>query len=408
MGIQDEALQLHEAWRGKLEVCSRVGVSNKHDLSTAYTPGVAEPCRRIHRDESLVDLYTRRWNLVAVVSDGSAVLGLGNIGPRAAMPVMEGKAVLFKAFAGVDAFPICLETQDTDEIVRTVQLLEPTFGGINLEDISAPRCFEIERRLKETTHMPIFHDDQHGTAVVVLSGIINACRITDRDLADLHVVINGAGSAGIACAKLLLDVGVRDVVLCDSKGIVCSQRDDLNPVKRELLARTNKNDLCGSLLTAMEGANCFIGVSVGGAVSQHMVRSMDRDAIIFAMANPDPEIPPHLALEAGAAVVGTGRSDYPNQVNNVLGFPGIFRGALDVKATDINEAMKIAAAHALADLVRDQCSADYVMPEAFDPRVAPAVAAAVAKAAMDSGIAREPRDPAWVKKHTEELLELAL
>jgi malate dehydrogenase (oxaloacetate-decarboxylating) len=295
-----------------------------------------------------------------------------------------------------------------DEIVRTVRLLEPTFGGINLEDIASPRCFEVERRLKETTSMPIFHDDQHGTAVVVLSGIINACRITDRDLSDLHVVVNGAGAAGIACTRLLLDVGVRDIILCDSKGIVCTEREDLNAEKLDLLRRTNKKNLCGSLLTAMEGANCFIGVSVGGAVSQHMIRSMDRDPIIFALANPDPEIPPHLALEAGAAVVGTGRSDYPNQVNNVLGFPGIFRGALDVKASDINEAMKIAAAHALADLVRDRCSRDYVIPEAFDLRVAPAVASAVARAAIESGVAREPRDPDWVRKHTEELLEVVL
>lgn len=408
MNVQDEALRLHEQWRGKIEVCSRVGVSNKQELSTAYTPGVAEPCRRIHKDESLVDVYTRRWNLVAVVSDGSAVLGLGNIGPRAALPVMEGKAVLFKAFAGVDAFPICLDSHDVDDIVRTVQHLEPTFGGINLEDISAPRCFEIEKRLKQTTSMPIFHDDQHGTAVVVLSGIINACRITNRDLSDLHVVVNGAGAAGIACTKLLLDVGVRDIILCDSKGIICSKREDLNAVKKEMLQRTNKKDLCGSLLTAMEGANCFIGVSVGGAVTQDMVRSMDRDAIIFALANPDPEIPPHLALAAGAAVVGTGRSDYPNQVNNVLGFPGIFRGTLDVKASDINEAMKIAAAHALADLVVDCCTPEYVIPEAFDLRVAPAVAAAVARAAIESGIARDPRDPEWVRRHTEDLVQVAL
>ena len=404
MNIQEEALQLHEAWRGKIEVVSRVGVSCRHDLSTAYTPGVAEPCRAIYRDPALVDVYTRRWNLVAVVSDGSAVLGLGNIGPKAALPVMEGKAVLFKAFAGVDAFPICLDSQDPDEIVRAVQLLVPTFGGVNLEDISAPRCFEIERRLKASTDIPILHDDQHGTAVVTLSGIINACRLTGRALSDLHCVINGAGAAGIAIAKLLLDVGAKDIILCDSHGIICSQREDLNPVKREMLARTNKRDLCGTLADALVGANCFIGVSVKDAVTPEMVATMEDDAIIFAMANPDPEILPALARQAGAAVVGTGRSDFPNQVNNVLGFPGIFRGALDVRAADINETMKIAAAHALADLVGDRVSPDYVMPDACDLAVAPAVAAAVARAAVESGVARDPKDPEWVRRHTEELL----
>lgn len=406
MNIQEEALQLHETWRGKIEVVSRVGVSCRHDLSTAYTPGVAEPCRAIAKNPALVDLYTRRWNLVAVVSDGSAVLGLGNIGPKAALPVMEGKSVLFKAFAGVDAFPVCLDSQDPDEIVRAVQMLVPTFGGVNLEDISAPRCFEIEHRLKETTEIPIFHDDQHGTAVVVLSGIINACRLTGRGLGDLHCVINGAGSAGIAIAKLLLDVGAKDIILCDSYGIVCSRRDDLNPAKREMLDRTNKRDLCGTLADAMQGANCFIGVSVKDAATPDMVRSMDNDAIIFAMANPDPEILPDLAREAGAAVVGTGRSDFPNQVNNVLGFPGIFRGALDVRASDINEAMKIAAAHALANLVGGAVSPEYVIPDACDLRVAPVVAAAVAQAAVESGVARDPRDPEWVKRHTEELVGL--
>jgi malate dehydrogenase (oxaloacetate-decarboxylating) len=403
MNIQEEALQLHGVWKGKIEVVSRVGVGCKHDLSTAYTPGVAEPCREIYKHPELVDLYTRRWNLVAVVSDGSAVLGLGNIGAKAALPVMEGKAVLFKAFGGVDAFPICLDTQDVDEIVRTVQLLVPTFGGINLEDISAPRCFEIEKRLKETTDIPIFHDDQHGTAVVTMSGIINACKLTDRELGDLHCVINGAGAAGIAVAKLLLHVGVKDIIMCDSKGVVCSRREDLNPAKREMLSWTNKHDLCGTLADAMEGANCFIGVSAKDVVTPAMIRSMDRDSIVFAMANPDPEIAPELAKEAGAAVVGTGRSDYPNQVNNVLGFPGIFRGALDVRASDINEEMNIAAAHALAEVVTAELSVDQVMPDAFDARVAPAVAAAVAQAAMDSGVARAPKDPEWIKRNTEEL-----
>jgi malate dehydrogenase (oxaloacetate-decarboxylating) len=407
VNTQERALQLHKEWQGKIEVRGRVQVRDGTDLSLAYTPGVAEPCKEIHKDPKLVDVYTRRWNQVAVVSDGSAVLGLGNIGARAAMPVMEGKSLLFKTFAGVDAFPICIDSQDVDEIVRTVQLLTPTFGGVNLEDIAAPRCFEIERRLKETTDIPIFHDDQHGTAVVVLSGIINACKITKRELGDLKVVINGAGAAGIATAKLLLSVGVKDVILCDSRGIISSKRQDLNAEKQEMLKITNKEDRSGTLADAMVGANCFIGLSVKDAVNQDMVRSMGKDPIIFAMANPVPEIYPDKAREAGAAVVGTGRSDFPNQVNNVLGFPGIFRGALDVKASDINEPMKIAAAHALADLVGDRLSPDFVMPEAFDLRVAPAVAAAVAKAAMESGVAREPKDPEWVKKHTEELIGLA-
>ncbi|OIQ57017.1 NAD-dependent malic enzyme [Moorella thermoacetica] len=404
MSIQEKALSLHKEWQGKIETRPRVQIRNADDLTMAYTPGVAEPCKEIHRAPGLVDVYTRRWNLVAVVSDGSAVLGLGNIGARAAMPVMEGKSVLFKSFAGVDAFPICIDSQDVDEIVRTVQLLTPTFGGVNLEDIAAPRCFEIERRLKETTDIPIFHDDQHGTAVVVLSAIINACKITKRELSDLKVVINGAGAAGIACGKLLVDVGVKDVILCDSKGIICSERDDLNPIKKEMLQITNKEDRCGTLADAMEGADCFIGLSVKDAVTPEMVRSMGKDSILFAMANPVPEILPDVARAAGAGVVGTGRSDFPNQVNNVLGFPGIFRGALDVKASDINKAMKIAAAHALAGLVGDRLSPDFVLPEAFDPRVAPAVAMAVARAAIESGVARDPKDPEWVKRHTEELI----
>jgi len=405
MDTKQESLSLHREWAGKIEVTSRVPVGNSHDLSVAYTPGVAEPCREIHADPGLVDVYTRRWNQVAVVSDGSAVLGLGNIGARAALPVMEGKAVLFKAFAGVDAFPICLDTQDVEEIIRTVELLVPTFGGVNLEDISAPRCFEIERRLKESTDIPIFHDDQHGTAVVVLSGIINACRLTGRELGDLHVVVNGAGAAGIACAKLMLDVGVTDLIMCDSKGVICPDREDLNPIKQEMLTRTNKNHKCGTLADAMVGANLFLGVSVKDAVTQRMISSMEKDPIIFAMANPDPEIDPALAKEVGAAVVGTGRSDFHNQVNNVLGFPGIFRGALDVKATHVNESMKIAAAHALADLVGDRLSPEYVIPEAFDLHIAPEVAAAVAQAAVDSGVAGDPKSAEWVRKHTRSFIE---
>ena len=405
MKTQEKSLKLHEEWAGKIEIKSRVPVTDATDLALAYTPGVAEPCREIAKNPELLDVYTRRWNQVAVVSDGSAVLGLGNIGGRAAMPVMEGKSVLFKAFGGVDAFPICLDTQDPDEIVRVVQALAPTFGGVNLEDIKAPQCFHIERKLKKTMDIPIFHDDQHGTAVVVLSGVINACKITDRGLEDLHVVVNGAGAAGIACAKLMLDAGVKDVILCDSKGIVCSERDDLNEEKREMLQRTNKEDRCGSLADAMEGANLFLGVSVKDAVTPQMVQSMQKDPIIIAMANPDPEILPEEAKKAGAAVVGTGRSDFENQVNNVLGFPGIFRGALDVKATDINEAMKLASAHALAESVGDRLARDFVIPEAFDERVAPSVAAAVAKAAIESGIARDEKDPEWVRQHTIDLVK---
>lgn len=405
MNFQEESLKLHEEWAGKIEIKSRVPVTDATDLALAYTPGVAEPCREIAKNPELLDVYTRRWNQVAVVSDGSAVLGLGNIGGRAAMPVMEGKSVLFKAFGGVDAFPICLDTQDPDEIVRVVQALAPTFGGVNLEDIKAPQCFHIERKLKKTMDIPIFHDDQHGTAVVVLSGVINACKITDRGLEDLHVVVNGAAAAGIACAKLMLDAGVKDLILCDSKGIVCSERDDLNEEKREMLQRTNKEDRCGSLADAMEGANLFLGVSVKDAVTLQMVQSMQKDPIIIAMANPDPEILPEEAKKAGAAVVGTGRSDFENQVNNVLGFPGIFRGALDVKATDINEAMKLASAHALAESVGDRLARDFVIPEAFDERVAPSVAAAVAKAAIESGIARDEKDPEWVRQHTIDLVK---
>src|SRR5665811_92957 len=405
MNFQEESLKLHEEWAGKIEIKSRVPVTDATDLALAYTPGVAEPCREIAKNPELLDVYTRRWNQVAVVSDGSAVLGLGNIGGRAAMPVMEGKSVLFKVFGGVDAFPICLDTQDPDEIVRVVQALAPTFGGVNLEDIKAPQGFHIERKLEKDEDIPIFHDDQHGTAVVVLSGVINACKITDRGLEDLHVVVNGAGAAGIACAKLMLDAGVQDLILCDSKGIVCSERDDLNEEKREMLQRTNKEDRRGSLADAMEGANLFLGVSVKDAVTPQMVQSMQKDPIIIAMANPDPEILPEEAKKAGAAVVGTGRSDFENQVNNVLGFPGIFRGALDVRATDINEAMKLASAHALAESVGDRLACDFVIPEAFDERVAPSAAAAVAKAAIESGIARDEKDPEWVRQHTIDLVK---
>ncbi|MHB8159022.1 MAG: NAD(P)-dependent malic enzyme [Thermoleophilia bacterium] len=402
--LQEEALALHEQWRGKLSIESKVSVADKHALSIAYTPGVAEPCRRIAADPGLVDLYTGRWNTVAVVSDGSAVLGLGNIGARAALPVMEGKSVLFKAFGAVDAFPICLASQEADDIVRTVKLLEPSFGGINLEDISAPTCFEVERRLIEECDIPVFHDDQHGTAVVVLAAAISACKVTGRALRDLKIVMNGAGAAGIAIARMFQSAGVREIILCDTKGIIGDHRDDLTPVKLEVAGWTNSECREGDLAAAMEGSNLFVGVSVKAAVSKAMVASMEEDAIVMAMANPDPEILPEDALAAGAAVVATGRSDFPNQVNNVLGFPGIFRGALDVRARVINQEMKIAAAQALAGLVGDKPSTENIIPEAFDLRVAPAVAAAVAGAAVDSGVARDPKTPDEVAASTRRML----
>lgn len=395
--------------QGKLEAVTKVPVRNARDLSLAYSPGVAEPCKDIFDDKSKVYEYTMKGNLVAVVSDGTAVLGLGNIGPEAAMPVMEGKAVLFKSFAGVDAFPICLNTTDVDKIVETVKLLEPTFGGVNLEDIAAPACFEIEDRLKKETNIPVFHDDQHGTAIVTAAGLINALRVVDKKLEDIRVVANGAGAAGIAIIKLLVSMGVKDVIMCDTKGIVYEGRPfGMNPVKEEMAKITNRSKLEGDLADALKGADVFIGVSVAGAVTQEMVRSMNRDPIIFAMANPNPEIMPDDAKAAGAVVVGTGRSDFPNQVNNVLAFPGIFRGALDTRATMINEEMKRAAVYAIADLISpEELSADKVIPGPFDPRVAPNVAAAVAKAAMESGVARITVDPEAVKEKTKKLTAIS-
>ncbi|MDR7314773.1 malate dehydrogenase (oxaloacetate-decarboxylating) [Brevibacillus nitrificans] len=384
-------------------------VRNARDLSLAYSPGVAEPCKDIFDDKSKVYEYTMKGNLVAVVSDGTAVLGLGNIGPEAAMPVMEGKAVLFKSFAGVDAFPICLNTTDVDKIVETVKLLEPTFGGVNLEDIAAPACFEVEERLKRETNIPVFHDDQHGTAIVTAAGLINALRVVDKKLEDIRVVANGAGAAGIAIIKLLVSMGVKDVIMCDTKGIVYEGRPfGMNPVKEEMAKITNHDKIQGNLEDAMKGADVFIGVSVAGAVTAEMVSSMNRDAIIFAMANPVPEIMPDVAKAAGAKVVGTGRSDFPNQVNNVLAFPGIFRGALDTRATNINEEMKLAAVYAIADLITpEELSADKVIPAPFDARVAPNVAAAVAKAAMESGVARITVDPEDVKQKTMNLAAIS-
>ena len=389
MSIQEESLQLHEQWKGKIEVISTVPVKDRHDLSVAYTPGVAEPCLEISKNVDLSYAYTRRWNLVAVVTDGTAVLGLGDIGPEAGMPVMEGKCVLFKTFGDVDAFPLCVRSKSVDDIVNTVRLLAGSFGGVNLEDISAPRCFEIEQKLKSCCDIPIFHDDQHGTAVVTAAAMINAMKLTGRKIEEQECVVSGAGAAGVAVTKLLMSMGLRNVILCDTKGAIYEGREGLNPFKQEMAIISNREMKKGSLEDVIKGADIFIGVSAPGIVSQDMVRSMNPNPLIFAMSNPTPEIMPDLAKEAGAAVVGTGRSDFANQINNVLAFPGIFRGALDVRASDINDEMKIAAAYAIAGLITDEeLTAGYIIPAPFDPRVGPAVAKAVAKAARDSGVAR--------------------
>lgn len=380
MTINEKALQLHEQWNGKLETTSKAPISSREDLALAYTPGVAEPCKKIAENPDDVYKYTIKSNTIAVVSDGSAVLGLGNIGAKAAMPVMEGKAVLFKEFGGVNAFPICLDTQDTDEIVKAVKQIAPAFGGINLEDISAPRCFEIEERLKKELDIPVFHDDQHGTAIVVLSGVINALKITGKKKEGCKIVVNGSGAAGIAISKLLLSYGFKHLTLCDSSGIVSSKSKRLNDIKREMLKVTNLEDKSGTLADAVVGTDIFIGVSAPGVLTQDMVRTMNKDAIIFAMANPVPEILPDEAKAAGARIVGTGRSDFPNQINNVVAFPGIFKGALEGRAPQITEEMKLAAAETLAALVSDEeLNEDFIMPEAFDPRVSEAVAEAVKK-----------------------------
>ena len=389
MDYAKESLKLHAQWHGKLEIVPKMSVSNREELSLAYTPGVAQPCLEIQKDPSLSYTLTGRGNTVAVITDGSAVLGLGNIGPEAGMPVMEGKCVLFKAFGGVDAIPLCVRTQDPDEFVNTVALLAGSFGGINLEDISAPRCFEIEARLKERCDIPVFHDDQHGTAVVVLAAMMNALRLTGRSLSDLKLVTCGAGAAGTAIVRLLLSAGLKNVVVCDKNGALCPGEDWMTPAQAALAQITNPERRHGSLAEMFRGADAFIGVSAPGIVTEEMVRSMSPDPIIFPMANPTPEIMPELAKTAGAKVVGSGRSDYPNQINNVLAFPGIFRGALEARASDINEEMKIAAARALAELISpEELSAENIIPAAFDPRVCPAVAKAVAEAARASGVAR--------------------
>lgn len=389
MSIGERALEQHAAWHGKIEVVSRAAVETADDLAVAYTPGVAAPCLEIQRDPDLSYTYTRRGNLVAVITDGSAVLGLGNIGPVAGMPVMEGKCALFKSFAGIDAFPLCVGTQDVDELVETIRLISGSFGGINLEDISAPRCFEVERRLKEVCDIPIFHDDQHGTAIVASAALINACRLTGRELATARIVFSGAGAAGISIASLMLELGARDIVLCDVDGALYEGKPGMNPAQERIAAQTNPRGVTGSLADALADADVFVGVSVAGVLSQDMVRSMAPHPIVFALANPVPEIMPHEARAAGAAVCASGRSDFPNQINNVLVFPGVFRGALDVRARDISDGMMVAATHAIAGMVgEDELRADYILPSALDKRVVPVVAAAVAEAARAEGLAR--------------------
>lgn len=387
---KEESLDQHKKFHGKIEVISKVPLETKRDLSIYYTPGVAAPCVSISRDKKTVYDYTSKGNLVAVVSDGSAVLGLGNIGPHAGIPVMEGKAILFKKFGNVDAFPICIDSQDTDTIVNTVKLISPVFGGINLEDISAPRCFEIEERLKKELDIPVFHDDQHGTAIVVAAGLINALKIVSKDIEYIKIAVSGAGAAGIAVTKMLINLGVGDIILCDSKGIISHNRSDLNSSKKEIASLTNKRNLSGTLKDALVGADVFIGVSAPGIATVDMIKNMNKDSIVFAMANPVPEIMPDLAKKGGARVIGTGRSDFPNQINNVLVFPGVFRGALDAKAKEINDKMKVAAVFALAGCVKEEeLKEDYIIPNPFDKNVAKVVSSAVRKAAIETGAVRK-------------------
>jgi malate dehydrogenase (oxaloacetate-decarboxylating) len=404
MRLREEALEYHRIHHGKIEVTSRVPLRDQQDLSLAYTPGVAEPCKQIQIEPESIFDYTNRGNLVAILTDGSAVLGLGDIGPGAGLPVMEGKAVLFKAFGGVDAFPVLVNTQDVDKIVEVMKLLEPGFGGVNVEDVSAPRCFELERRLKEELDIPVFHDDQHGTAIVVGAAFLNALRVVQKKIEDVRVVFNGAGASGIMVSRMLRDLGVKDIILCDRQGTIYQGRPGLNPEKEVVAKETNPRGVKGSLADALVGADAFVGLSSAGAVTMDMIRPMNKDGIVFALANPVPEIWPVQAVEVGAAVVGTGRSDFANQINNVLGFPGVFRGALDVRARRITEGMKQAAARAIAGLITDQeLRPDYVIPAPLDRRVAPAVARAVAEQAIKEGLARRVLDPAEVEQHCIEL-----
>ncbi len=406
MNVYEEALKMHEKYVGKIDVVSKVKVVNEHDLSLAYSPGVAEPCRQIQKDPMLRYKYTSIGNMISVVSDGSAVLGLGNIGASAAMPVMEGKCVLFKEFGGVNAFPLCVKSQDADQIVETVKQLEPSFSGINLEDISSPRCFQIENRLKKETEMVIFHDDQHGTAVVTTAGLINAVKLTGKKFEDLKVIVMGAGAAGHSIIKLFIELGIQDIIACDSKGVIYKGRkESMNFAKDEIAEMTNPQRIKGSLEDVIKGRDVFIGVSVEGILNYDLIKKMDKDPLIFALANPEPEIHPKEAKEAGVKIIATGRSDYPNQVNNVLAFPGIFRGALDVRSTNINDEMKIAAAYAIADLVSEnELTNDYFIPKPFDSRVAPNVAKEVARCAMETSVARVQVNPDDVEKHTIELV----
>lgn len=401
MSLRDDALKFHEKSMGKIAIKSKVPCQTKEDLSLAYTPGVAEPCREIANDPNKIYNYTSKGNLVAVVTDGSAVLGLGDIGAPAALPVMEGKAIIFKGFADVDAFPICIDSKDVDEIIETTKRISTVFGGINLEDISAPRCFQIEERLKKEMEIPVFHDDQHGTAVVTAAALINALKVVKKDIEEVSVVMSGAGAAGVAVSKFLMSFGVKDIVICDRKGIIHPDREDLNPSKKEMAQITNTSGKKGTLEEAMKGTDVFVGVSAPGIVTRKMVENMAPDPIVMAMANPVPEIMPDEAKAAGARVIATGRSDFPNQVNNALGFPGIFRGALDVRASDINEEMKMAAARAIADLV-DPISEEYIIPSPLDKNVVPRVAEAVARAAIQSGVARIKVDPKEIARRTEE------
>ncbi|WP_419888063.1 NAD(P)-dependent malic enzyme [Neobacillus niacini] len=400
--LREKSLQLHGLNKGKLGTEIKVEVKNSEDLSLAYSPGVAEPCMEIYNDEDKVFEYTMKGNMVAVITNGTAVLGLGNIGPKAALPVMEGKCILFKSFAGIDGFPICLETTDVNQLVETIKLLSPSFGGVNLEDIAAPQCFEIEERLKKEMDIPVFHDDQHGTAIVTAAGLVNALKLVNKSMDQIKVVVNGAGAAGIAIVKLLLSFGVKDIIMCDTKGAIFKGRTSgMNGIKNEVASYTNCNNQEGQLQDVIENTDVFIGVSKAGVLTKKMIESMNQDPIIFAMANPDPEIYPEVAKAAGARIVGTGRSDFPNQVNNVLAFPGIFRGALEVRATTINEEMKIAAVHAIASLISEtELNEDNVIPNPFNDQVAPAVAAAVAKAAIESGVAMKWVDPEHIREKT--------